>query len=351
MEIIKKTILEKMFSREKSLMYLMMWNISDKVGYKDFLGYDLKNSLFIYDSKINKTSVWYDPKETEHIAKILSIKVDDKFIKKATGRMDNNWEIIFPYLSGKKKIKSIGEFKKYYKRITMWWSSLNTVYPIINNAGFYKEKSEIFLRYRKNSEHYILAMDSIMCEFWQTILGNKYKDLVRYLSLEEAIAICNKKINKNKLKIITERKNGFIIYKRKIYPTDSLARIITKNNLFLNENKGDCEEFKGTPVFSGIAKGNVVKIVNRDDINNLKKGGILVAETTFPDHALAMQKAAAIITDEGGITCHAAIVSRELKKPCIVGTKIATQVLKDGDLVEVNADKGVIKILKRNKNG
>jgi pyruvate,water dikinase len=52
------------------------------------------------------------------------------------------------------------------------------------------------------------------------------------------------------------------------------------------------------------------------------------------------------VTDEGGVTCHAAIVAREMKKPCIIGTKIATKVLKDGDLVEVDANKGVVKILK-----
>lgn len=60
-----------------------------------------------------------------------------------------------------------------------------------------------------------------------------------------------------------------------------------------------------------------------------------------------MQKAAAFVTNEGGIICHAAIVARELGKPCIVGTKIATKVLKDGDYVEVDANKGVVRILKR----
>ncbi|GAG15482.1 unnamed protein product, partial [marine sediment metagenome] len=54
-----------------------------------------------------------------------------------------------------------------------------------------------------------------------------------------------------------------------------------------------------------------------------------------------------IVTNEGGITCHAAVISRELNKPCIIGTQVATEVLKDGDLVEVNADKGVIKIVKK----
>ena len=59
-----------------------------------------------------------------------------------------------------------------------------------------------------------------------------------------------------------------------------------------------------------------------------------------------MKKASAIVTDEGGVTCHAAIVSRELKIPCIIGTKIATKVLKDGQLVEVNANHGWVKIIK-----
>jgi pyruvate, water dikinase len=58
-----------------------------------------------------------------------------------------------------------------------------------------------------------------------------------------------------------------------------------------------------------------------------------------------MEKAAAFVTDEGGITCHASIIAREMKKPCIVGTRIATKVLKDGMEVEVDADAGVVKIL------
>ena len=61
----------------------------------------------------------------------------------------------------------------------------------------------------------------------------------------------------------------------------------------------------------------------------------------------AMRKSSAFVTDEGGIISHAAIIARELKIPCIVGTKTATKILKDGDLVEVDADNGVIRILKK----
>lgn len=70
---------------------------------------------------------------------------------------------------------------------------------------------------------------------------------------------------------------------------------------------------------------------------------------TTPDYIQLIKKSSAIITDEGGLLCHAAIVAREFKKPCVIGTKIATKILKDGDLVEVDANKGIVKILKKEK--
>ncbi len=71
----------------------------------------------------------------------------------------------------------------------------------------------------------------------------------------------------------------------------------------------------------------------------------MVAHTTFPALVPAMKKASAIITDDGGLTCHAAIVSRELQTPCVVGTKHATKILHDGDVVEVDANNGIVKKL------
>ncbi len=80
-------------------------------------------------------------------------------------------------------------------------------------------------------------------------------------------------------------------------------------------------------------------------INELKAGEILVSSMTIPDFLPAMKKAAAIVTNEGGTLCHAAIIARELKKPCIVGTQFATHILKDGDFVEVDANKGIVTLI------
>jgi phosphohistidine swiveling domain-containing protein len=103
------------------------------------------------------------------------------------------------------------------------------------------------------------------------------------------------------------------------------------------------EEVVGRPAFKGIVKGRVVIVRNKDELGKVREGDVLVAKTTMPDYLPAMRLAVAFVTDEGGVTSHAAIVSRELQKPCIVGTKNATNVLKDGDMVEVDAEKGVVR--------
>ena len=105
------------------------------------------------------------------------------------------------------------------------------------------------------------------------------------------------------------------------------------------------QEISGLVASPGIMRGRVKIVKEKKDMNRILPGDILVATTTRPELMPAIRRCAAIITDAGGITSHAAIVSREFKIPCIVNTKIATQVLKDGDMVEVNANKGIVKIL------
>ncbi len=98
----------------------------------------------------------------------------------------------------------------------------------------------------------------------------------------------------------------------------------------------------GIPASPGIGTGEVRILKSPSEIEKVKKGDVLVAPMTSPDYVPAMKKAAAIITDEGGMTSHAAIVSREMGTPAIVGTKTATKDLKDGQLVTVNGKTGQV---------
>ncbi|MDD5025363.1 MAG: phosphoenolpyruvate synthase, partial [Methanoregula sp.] len=99
---------------------------------------------------------------------------------------------------------------------------------------------------------------------------------------------------------------------------------------------------QGLGAAPGIASGKVVIIRDVKDTGAVKEGDILVTRMTNPDMVPAMRKVAGIVTDEGGMTCHAAIVSRELGTPAIVGTKTATQILKTGQLVTVDGERGLI---------
>jgi len=111
---------------------------------------------------------------------------------------------------------------------------------------------------------------------------------------------------------------------------------------------GASDTITGAIAMGGFARG-LVRIVREEDVANIQLSSdeILVCDNTDVRFLPIMRSCAAIVTDRGGILSHAAIVSRELKKPCIIGTKIATQVLKDGDEVEVDAERGIVKILKR----
>lgn len=121
---------------------------------------------------------------------------------------------------------------------------------------------------------------------------------------------------------------------------------VKKFKELVDDNLADYnKEIKGQVAFRGIVRGKVCVVNKQEDFVKFNEGDILVTSMTRPEYVPIMQKAIAFVTDEGGVTCHAAIISREMKKPCVIGTKIATQVLKDGDVVEVDANSGIIKIL------
>jgi phosphohistidine swiveling domain-containing protein len=158
------------------------------------------------------------------------------------------------------------------------------------------------------------------------ISGGRYnKDLVR-----ERYALSIMSFNNGKFEILSGKKaEKFLLDK--------------KDEIKIDDVNYEQTEFKGMCACAGYARG-AVKIVNDvSDMPKMEKGDIMVAHTTFPSLVPAMKKAAAIVTDDGGITCHAAIVSRELRVPCVVGVKVVTKVLHDGELVEVEANKGIVR--------
>ncbi|MBT4604795.1 hypothetical protein HOC01_04090 [archaeon] len=140
---------------------------------------------------------------------------------------------------------------------------------------------------------------------------------------------------------IRNKNSLFLIYKKQIQIIEDTKLLRAIDNHLLNS----ISELKGVVATKGKAKAKVCIILSNKDFDKFEEGDVIVAPTTRPDYLPLMKKSAAIITNEGGVLSHAAILSRELKIPCIIGTKTATLTLKDGDLVEVDANNGIIKIL------
>ncbi len=103
-------------------------------------------------------------------------------------------------------------------------------------------------------------------------------------------------------------------------------------------------ELQGVVASKGIASGTVRVIESDADLAALQSGDILVTTMTRPEYGAALDRAAAFVTDEGGMLCHAAIISREMGKPCITNTEFGTKVLRTGMAVTVDADRGVVTI-------
>ncbi|MBI4336976.1 MAG: phosphoenolpyruvate synthase [Chloroflexi bacterium] len=122
------------------------------------------------------------------------------------------------------------------------------------------------------------------------------------------------------------------------------SRPVTTNNELPDELKLVSAQvlLNGSGASPGIRAGQVRLIRQVSELHKIQKGDVLVTEMTTPDFVPAMKRATAIVTDQGGRTCHAAIVSRELGIPCVVGTEMATSVLKDGQWVTVNGTQGVV---------
>ncbi len=114
------------------------------------------------------------------------------------------------------------------------------------------------------------------------------------------------------------------------------------SELALEQDVPDTDCLFGKSAYPGKVSGRARIVLRPEEADSVLEGEILITTMTRPEWVTAMKKAAAIVTDTGGLLCHAAIISRELKKPCIIGTVHATRVFKNGDLVEVDADRGAV---------
>ncbi len=319
--------------------------------FKNEAGTSFEHAFVAYEKGI--TTCFLPQEDIDRITSFLIKKVqeDDKVIDLWINRLKEATNKANIFFSKKpEEILDHNIFKEFKEAVFLF-----SVYKFINTEiGNHIDKRLLDIYFskmeeaRKYSEKFYFNLTK-SCE---TILEEIKKKTNYPVNLLECLTL---KELESYLSGASSLPNKEILEKRYIYS----GILYSPSPILLNEEgtKGilnsmikdlDYQEIKGSVGYPGKVIG-VCRLIKDFRNANIGNGEILVTGMTDPNYVPLMKKAAAIVTDAGGILCHAAIISRELKKPCIIGTHIATQSLKDGDEVEVDADKGIIRILKRFK--
>jgi phosphohistidine swiveling domain-containing protein len=250
--------------------------------------------------------------------------------------------------------KELGEINDLVKRIRIRNKIVNQNHSkIINLADIMGHASVI----RFNLQTCMLCIVKYADNFVQ-VAREKYKlsqDEIKSYTWDEILNLINSGIKQNK-KTTEDRQIGFLrIYTNKGSKTfvGYDARSEIKNLLEFRQKEINQSSYVSGSTASfpnksnHIIKGRAFVLTTAFNIDKIikdfKEGDILIATQTHPNIVPQMKIAKAIVTDEGGITCHAAIVSRELNKPCIIGTRLATKIFKTGDMLELDLKKGIVR--------
>ena len=324
-----------LYTREFPVIMCEIWG----KAYKNFLGVETKTfpkNVFVFKNGL--VEAYRNKAVHEELNLILLGKIhkDRHFIKE----FSREYYAKFQELEAmwRKPFLEKHELKIFAEKMTVFWHSVYASYYIPTCQEFSEEDRTEMLYFRKKFADAAYQANKIILASLQHCYPN-LGELSHYLKFEELA----KEID---AKVLKERSvKEFVMMDDELINEKEFDVLKEKYSFELEdeEEPSEVEEITGQVACQGIAKGRVRLVNKLSEVNLLREGEILVSTMTIPDFLPAMKKAAAFVTDEGGITCHAAIVAREFNKPCIIGTKIATKALKNDDEVEVDAIKGIVR--------
>jgi len=337
----KKNYFELAYTRDRHIITQYAWQNANHKGIEKLLNIKLPFTVgmivYVNDGPIED----WDNKEA---AKFIENKIleknkkDSEFLLKVLSDYNEKLHNYFEP-TWKKTSKNIKEVKKFADEFYAVSVLFAYIWISISDKRTPSKYSKCLEEWRNQDDFF--GGGSHFLEKSLEAIYPKLKGVVNYITEEEI----NDPPDMN---ILEKRKINFLRVSGKRSKIMSLPKFLKENKefVFLYPKTNGSKIIKGQIACRGKANGKVKIVKMKSDIEKVKTGDVIVSPMSVPEFLPAMKKASAFVTDEGGMMCHAAIVAREMKKPCIIGTKIATKVLKDGDLVEVDADEGVVRILK-----
>lgn len=351
---------------------------------------DIRNGL---REILSKVSPDFTEKELNQAYNVLTVPIKLSYLNSERKEL---LELYGHIQNGQIKLES----KDFYQRaeklaIKYWWTHLGwargrvknvddirrSISELNENQADYKseirkirnyeksvkrERKEIIERYSIVDKNFLAMLElydelvfyhdfrkelQMKCNFWEYQIVDQIADrtgipsyLLDWCSNKEIVEILSGgKIDEHEL---NQRSSKFFYMYKKGEETIRSGKAAEISHADLLDGRLDeVRDLQGLSVSPGTVTGEAYVAITLDSVLKIKPGQILVTGMTMPDYLPAAKKASAIVTDEGGMTCHAAIIARELKIPCIVGTKFGTKIIKTGDKLEVRANHGVIRRL------
>lgn len=332
----------KFTSREYSLIQVeAYYEMLDQIGKE--LG-DTTHPLFIYDARKKLLDIYFQMDKLNELFGVMGSKMNDSdYFDAKISEFEESLSEIQEFLEGK-EVGSFAELQGLYKLFTKFFKGIAYVWVVPRLENVSPEFRERAMKTRERTEAYSGLRDKLFPE----ILKKFFPDLSEYTYFLPVSVLYSGKVDSETADKAKKYSNGYVFYDRKVVPISEKESFLKSYDIEIESDIIDegIKEIKGQIANKGKVTG-VCKIVYTDvDLDKVSGDrDVIVAPMTRPEFIPAMKKAVAFVTDEGGVTCHAAIVSREMGKPCIIGTKNATDILKDGMEVEVDADNGIIRIL------
>ncbi|MCA9356742.1 hypothetical protein H6784_06080 [Candidatus Nomurabacteria bacterium] len=348
---------ENLVDQLKNIEWVSDWSVASPVidictapgtyynGLHELFGVSISNVLITYRDGV--ASAKLSLPEYNYLGKVLAEKVQNiDFVRKWADNFKVSADKVMSRIqvTPEKLLEEMPPMNIYWK-YGAYNVATKTVFNFLPD-DFSEESKKLLEEARKYSETFYVDNSRVLSEMFKIIASKSgyATELVFMMTRDEIEHFRDNQILPDKNVLINRRKrSGMYLHDGKMQFLSGEEVDEVEMNL-IHEFNG--RELYGQTAYRGIVSGRC-RIVQDFSNADIQEGEVLVTGMTNPNSVPLMKKVSAIVTDGGGVLSHAAIVSRELKKPCIIGTKIATHVLQDGDLVEVDADNGVVRVLDR----
>jgi len=309
--------------------------------------------LVVYVNRKGINTCWVSNADKDDLGKRLTslVKKDPSQVKIIANALKSNADILFSF--AKENLKKEATSKMYeelWKIVATYYIPHISVKYIVDYLS--KEDLEKYLPMFEDARLY----SEQAMKYQEDLMDYIADQVAKKTGLTKELVLCTSKEELRKYFKSGKLPKKSVLEERFIEAVQFFDK--GKAEIFSGKEAADAEKIvlpqadesgiKGQIAYKGNASGRVRIVINAYKYKGpFEEGDILVTGMTRPEFLPLMKKAAAFVTDAGGILSHAAIVAREMKKPCVIGTGIATKTLKDGDLVEVDANNGTVKILKK----